>query len=89
MKHEKHNPLALVRLLRWIHEVSTEGAYIFAGCPSHWRTRDGDCDADPAFDQVWQNVDSVSLQVERFHWDGLTGSELADVSMVRRAIWNG
>ncbi|KAH8082638.1 hypothetical protein HD553DRAFT_62746 [Filobasidium floriforme] len=60
MKHEKHDPVSLVRLLRWIKEASAESAYIFAGCPSHWRTRDGDCDANPAFDQVWQNVDSMS-----------------------------
>jgi hypothetical protein len=59
MKHEKHDPVSLVRLLRWIKGASAESAYIFAGCPSHWRTRDGDCDANPAFDQVWQNVDSV------------------------------
>lgn len=60
MKHEKHDPASLVRLLKWIQKITPGGVYIFAGTPSHWRTRDGDADADVAFDEVWQNVDCVS-----------------------------
>jgi len=60
MAHEKHDVESLIRLLEWIKDTTPQGAYIFAGSPSHWRTRDGDCDADPNFDRVWQKVDCVS-----------------------------
>jgi hypothetical protein len=59
MGHENHDAASLVRLLKWMKDVSPRGAYIYAGSPSHWRTRDGDCDEDPAFDEVWRNVDCV------------------------------
>jgi len=60
MAHEKHDAPSLARLLEWIKDTTPQGAYIFAGSPSHWRTRDGDCDADPDFDRVWRKVDCVS-----------------------------
>lgn len=60
MANDHHSPASLVRLLEWIQTVSISGIYVFAGTPSHWRTRDGDCDPDPAFSEVWRKVQNVS-----------------------------
>lgn len=59
MSNDNHSPASLVRLLDWIQGAFPNGAYIFAGSPSHWRTRDGDCDDDPAFVEVWRRVQNV------------------------------
>jgi hypothetical protein len=59
MSNDNHSPASLVRLLDWIQGTVPNGAYIFAGSPSHWRTRDGDCDHDPAFEEVWRKVQNV------------------------------
>lgn len=60
MSQEQHDVASLVRLIKWIKDVTPGGAYVFAGTPSHWRTRDGDCDTDPEFEEVWKVVDGVS-----------------------------
>lgn len=60
MSHDQHDPASLLRLIKWIKEVTPGGAYIFAGMPSHWRTRDGDADAREEFAELWRNIDCVS-----------------------------
>ncbi|KAJ9126229.1 hypothetical protein QFC24_001953 [Naganishia onofrii] len=60
MANDHHSPASLVRLMEWIQTVSPSGIYVFAGTPSHWRTRDGDCDPDPAFSEVWRKVQNIS-----------------------------
>lgn len=61
MLNDSHSPASLVRLLEWIQAMASTGMYIFAGTPSHWRTRDGDCDPDPTFSEVWRRVHNVCL----------------------------
>lgn len=60
MSNDAHDVESLIRLVRWIKQVTPGGAYVFAGTPSHWRTRDGDCDTRPEFDALWAEVDCVS-----------------------------
>jgi hypothetical protein len=60
MKHNPQSAESLSRLLQWMHDFTPGGVYIFAGSPSHWRTRDGDCSEDEAYLKLWQQVDCVS-----------------------------
>lgn len=60
MSNDAHDVDSLIRLVRWIKQVTPGGAYVFAGTPSHWRTKDGDCDTRPEFDALWAEVDCVS-----------------------------
>ncbi|KAI5452587.1 hypothetical protein NCC49_000748 [Naganishia albida] len=60
MSNDHHSPASLVRLLEWIQALKPNGIHIFAGSPSHWRTRDGDCDPDSNFSEVWRRVQNIS-----------------------------
>ncbi|KAJ9101649.1 hypothetical protein QFC20_005181 [Naganishia adeliensis] len=60
MANDNHSPASLVRLLEWIQAIAPNGLHVFAGSPSHWRTRDGDCDPDPNFSEVWRRVQNIS-----------------------------
>lgn len=68
MANDEHSPTSLVRLLEWIQAIAPNGMHVFAGSPSHWRTRDGDCDPDPNFSEVWRRVQNVRLELILDRW---------------------
>lgn len=82
MSNDQHSPASLVRLLEWIQALSPNGIYIFAGSPSHWRTRDGDCDPDPNFSEVWRRVQNVSLPILYLSGTIAHSGSLLDIAVV-------
>lgn len=81
MSNDQHSPASLVRLLEWIQALKPNGIHIFAGSPSHWRTRDGDCDPDSNFSEVWRRVQNVSLACGR-DVTGQVANDMLDITMV-------
>jgi hypothetical protein len=79
LKDKGHDPAACLRLVRRLREASPRGVYIFAGTPTYWHAGTGDMEADPAWLEVWKEVDAISC---------VPFSHLFTISLFSRSLKN-